>query len=155
MHIQANQSRKRKRGLSDDVSDRGTPALPSLTNNLNKRVFGGYKRSKATATTPAVVSALEEDMSELVHFILDHEEAFQRLVAPYLLHTTTDAASVPPRVANRRVAVGVLLRSTQTSARNRTPTRKATRPISPFGRRPLAMRRAQASSPPTAPPVTS
>jgi len=86
MHIQTTHWRKRKRGLGDDVSDRGAPARPSLTNNIDKRLFGGYKRSKTTASTPAVVSTPEDEMSELVHFILDHEEAFQRLVAPCIHH---------------------------------------------------------------------
>jgi hypothetical protein len=65
-------------GLDDDVTtnDRGTLARPALTNALEKRLFrSGPKRPKT------VVSVQEDDMSELVQFILAHEEAFQRSVA--------------------------------------------------------------------------
>jgi charged multivesicular body protein 7 len=71
---------KRKRGLGDDV----TGPLPSLLgNNLDKRICGGYKRSKQSKTKVVFLRGeeeeeQEEEMSELVNFILDYEEAFQR-----------------------------------------------------------------------------
>ena len=64
--------------MSDDVSDRDTLAQNGLAGNLEKRVFDGHKRFKRAASTSAVVSAFDDEMSELVDFILDHEEAFQR-----------------------------------------------------------------------------
>jgi hypothetical protein len=69
---------KREREL-DLGNDANTPR-PAISDNLRKQLFrSGSKRVKT------VHSAQEDDMSELVHFILAHEEAFQRFVRASLL----------------------------------------------------------------------
>lgn len=66
-------------------------------------------------------------MSELLNFILDHEEAFKRFIS--IVHNSL-------HVVNQKTPVKlVLLPSTQISATKPRPILKATLPISPRGGR--------------------